>query len=95
MYAQDVDFSKDLSQVKAIRVHAKYVHLTKTCGTDIIDDAEKQIDAMDNTCVLINSWDDLPKTFPFSNKFITIVGFKIIKKELFLNVGLARDIIPC
>lgn len=44
---------------------------------------------MDDTRALLESWDDLPSSFPYSEKFIAIEGFKIIKKELFLNVGLA------
>merc|ERR1719326_532575 len=38
---------------------------------------------------MVEGWTDLPESFSFSSKSITIEGFKIIKKELFLNVGLA------
>merc|ERR1719223_1792732 len=44
---------------------------------------------MDATREMIDSWDDIPEVFPYSDKFIAIEGFKIIRKELFLNVGLA------
>merc|ERR1712232_1273818 len=37
----------------------------------------------------VESWDDLPSRFPYSEKFIAIEGFKIIRQELFVNVGLA------
>jgi predicted RND superfamily exporter protein len=55
----------------------------------LIDDAARQIDAMDSTRDMVNSWDDLPTAFAYSSKFITIEGFKIIQRELFQNVGLA------
>jgi len=89
-YAQDVAFNDEETEINAIRVHLEYVRLTKLDGGDIIDDADRQIDAMDDTRKLVASWDDLtPGRFPYSDKFITIEGFKIIQRELFLNVGLA------
>merc|ERR1719223_777857 len=44
---------------------------------------------MDATREMIDSWDDIPEVFPYSDQFIAIEGFKIIRSELFLNVGLA------
>jgi len=89
-YVSDVSFTDNTrSSLEAIRVKSEYVCLTKLKGSKVIDDAEKQIDAMDATREMIDSWDDLPDTFPYSEKFIAIEGFKIIRKELFLNVGLA------
>ncbi len=88
-YAQDVSFSEDGTMVKAVRIQSEYVRLTKLNVGEIIDDADRQIEAMDETRALIDSWDDLPAAFPYSDKFIAIEGFKIIKRELFLNVGLA------
>merc|ERR1712038_1940754 len=80
----------DKSKIEAIRVKSRYVALTKSKGNDIIDDAEKQIEAMDDTRKMAEEWgDDLPPVTTFSEKFLAIEGFKIIKKELFLNVGLA------
>lgn len=89
-YAPDVSFNDDKSKIEAIRVKSRYVALTKSKGSDIIDDAEKQIEAMDATREMTEEWgDDLPPVTTFSEKFLAIEGFKIIKKELFLNVGLA------
>lgn len=86
----DVKLNKD-GGLEAIRVQAEYVRLTKMKGTKVIDDADKQIAAMDATREMIASWDDLAgaNPTPYSEKFINIEGFKIIKNELFLNVGLA------
>jgi predicted RND superfamily exporter protein len=94
VYAQDVSFSSDdngdITQVDAIRVQSEYVRLTKLVRSEIIDDADRQIEAMDDTRALVESWGpDLPPAFPYSPKFITIEGFKILKRELFQNVGLA------
>merc|ERR1711976_892350 len=89
-YASDVVFSDD-NTIKAIRVESAYVSLTKEkANGDIIDDAEKQIKAMDATREMTESWgDDYPTVTTYSDVFIGVEGFKIIKRELFTNVGLA------
>ena len=89
MYAQDVAFSEDETALEAYKVELEYVKLTKIVRGEIIDDSGKQIDAMDATRDMVNSWTDLPPSFPFSEKFIAIEGFKVIRKELFSNVGMA------
>lgn len=89
-YAQDVVYSgEDESTLEAIQVQSEYVRLTKLNGGEIIDDADRQVEAMDDTRALVDSWTDLPPSFPYSDKFLSIEGFKIIKRELFMNVGLA------
>ena len=88
-YARDFILSADAKSVDAIVVRSEYVRLTKTNGDKVIDDADRQIEAMDETRALVGSWTDLPERFTYSEKFISIEGFKVIKKELFLNVGLA------
>lgn len=93
-YIGDVAFADGNStttSVTAIQIKSEYVGLTKTSRDDeIIDDADRQIDAMDDTRIMVDSWTDLPPNrFVYSEKFIAIEGFKVIKKELFLNVGLA------
>lgn len=91
IYFQDVSFSEDGTQINAIRVQSLYVSLTKTKNNgDVIDDAVKQIEAMDKTREMIASWgDELPNAYPYSQSFIGIEGFKIIRRELFVNVALA------
>jgi Niemann-Pick C1 protein len=88
-YVQYVSFSEDGSEVEAIQVQSEYVRLTKLNAGELIDDADRKIEAMDDTRTMVDSWDDLPSAFPYSEKFLTIEGFKIIKRELFLNVGMA------
>lgn len=91
-YLQDVSFDADASTLKAYRVNLKYVKLLKKNRGKIIDDADKFIDAMDATRELVDDWNasgELPKSFTYSMKYIAIEGFKIIKAELFRNVGLA------
>merc|ERR1712187_860505 len=85
----DVAFSDDGSELIAIRVHSKYIRLMKTKRGNLIDDADRQIDAMDSTRDMIAGWSDLRPAFPHSPNFIVIEGFKIIRRELFLNTGLA------
>jgi hypothetical protein len=89
IYTQDVSFSDDGTKVDAFRIKLEYVKLTKTSRGEVIDDSDKQIEAMEATRDMIASWDDLPPAFPYSEDFITIEGFAVIRRELFLNVGLA------
>jgi len=88
-YSQDLALSEDGTALEAFKVKSEYVRLTKLSRGDIIDDADRQIEAMDATRDMIESWTDLQPSFPYSEKFITIEGFKIIQQELFQNVGLA------
>lgn len=88
-YAQDVSFSSGTTELEAIRVKLEYVRLTKLRRNEIIDDAKRQIESMDDTRAMVASWTDLPSAFPYCAKFIDIEGFKIINTELYRNVGLA------
>lgn len=88
-FYSDVSFDSSRTTLRSVRVKTEYVRLTKNQGSKVIDDADKQIAAMDATRDMINDWDDLPSAFPYSEKFISVEGFKIIKRELFVNVGLA------
>jgi len=88
-YSQDISLSSDGSNLEAIRIKAEYVRLTKTYRGEVLDDASRQIAAMDGTRSMVNSWTDLPRAFPYSATFIAIEGFKIINTELYRNVGLA------
>jgi hypothetical protein len=88
-YAQDLSLSSDGSNLEAFRVKAEYVRLTKIYRGEVIDDASRQIAAMDATRDMVNSWNDLPTAFPYSASFIAVEGFKIINTELYRNVGLA------
>lgn len=88
VYARDLSMSED-GTLQAIRVKSEYVRLTKNNNGDVIDDADRQIEAMDATRDMVASWSDLPPAFPYSAKFLTVEGFKIIKRELFQNVILA------
>eukprot|EP00934_Nitzschia_sp_Nitz4_P001366 Nitzschia sp. Nitz4//scaffold395_size11642//5914//11294//NITZ4_009033-RA/size11642-processed-gene-0.12-mRNA-1//-1//CDS//3329550258//1366//frame0 len=91
MYVRDVVYDNiETSTVSALRVVSEHVILTKEDRRGrIINDAKAQIDAMEDTRVMISSWTDLPPAFVYCSEYINIEGFKVIKKELFLNVGLA------
>jgi len=90
IYSQDVSFSEDGLELEAIRVQCQYNNLVKEVGGEVKDDSTKQIQAMDETRALVESWgDDVPEAYTFSDKFILIEGYKLIRRELFTNVGLA------
>lgn len=89
VYAQDVVIDSD-GILSAYKVQSQYVSLSKQDRQGkTIDDANRQIDAMDATRAMVANWTDLQPAFPYSSKFITIEGFKVINRELYLNVGLA------
>lgn len=79
----------EVPALRAYRVQLEYVRLAKEFRGETIDDAARQIDAMDATREMVGSWADLRPAFPYSDKFIAIEGFKIIGDELYRNVGLA------
>jgi len=91
-YVTDVAFLDD-GMIGAIRIKSQYVGLTKLSRDKIIDDADRQIQAMDQTRELIESWKNsdlgITNIFPYSEKFISIEGFKVIREELFLNLSLS------
>jgi len=92
-YAASVGFADNSTDTDiTIRVSLQYIKLTKESRGKTIDDADRQIEAMDATREMVKEWNkegSLPPAFPFSDKFINIEGFKIIKLELFRNAGLA------
>jgi len=96
-FSRDVAFSEkdgDTLVLDAMSVETEYVRLTKESRGDTIDDAEKQIDAMDSTRAMVVSWnededDSLPPAFVYSDDYLTIEGFKVISREFYRNVALA------
>jgi len=87
-YAATVSEGSD-GDVDAYYVKLEYVRLTKEFRGETLDDASRQIEAMDATREMIEGWDDLQPAFPYSDKFLSVEGFKIIGTELYRNVGLA------
>mmetsp|Transcript_3720 Transcript_3720/g.9341 ORF Transcript_3720/g.9341 Transcript_3720/m.9341 type:complete len:904 (+) Transcript_3720:610-3321(+) len=88
-YKQDVSFGDD-NVLNAYKMRGRYVSLTKKDRDGkIIDDADRQIDAMDATRDMVNSWTELQPAFPYSEQYLTIEGFKVIQEELYRNVALA------
>lgn len=88
-FGRNVDFTEGGATLEAISVATEYVRLTKSNRGETIDDADKQIDAMDSTRDLVESWTDLQPAFVYSDAYITIEGFKVISQEFIQNVVLA------
>jgi len=87
-YSQDVKFSPN-NELEAVKVKLQYIKLIKKFRGRDVQDSDKQIEAMDETRKLVDSWNDLPPRFTYSSKYLSIEGFKVIRRELFQNVGLA------
>eukprot|EP00571_Detonula_confervacea_P011903 CAMPEP_0172304244 /NCGR_PEP_ID=MMETSP1058-20130122/5671_1 /TAXON_ID=83371 /ORGANISM="Detonula confervacea, Strain CCMP 353" /LENGTH=1046 /DNA_ID=CAMNT_0013015385 /DNA_START=38 /DNA_END=3178 /DNA_ORIENTATION=- len=88
-YATSTPFNDNTGDLEAYYVKLEYVRLTKEFRGETIDDASRQIDAMDATREMVEGWNDLQPAFTYSDKFLAIEGFKIIGNELYRNVGLA------
>merc|ERR1712151_331702 len=97
-YAQDISYHPTTKKIQSIRIKLEYNRLVKTKSNgDIIDDSNSQIQAMDKTREIVyEQWTkeaeettSLPPAFTYSDKFLAIEGFKIIRRELFQNVALA------
>mmetsp|Transcript_20012 Transcript_20012/g.29028 ORF Transcript_20012/g.29028 Transcript_20012/m.29028 type:complete len:926 (+) Transcript_20012:122-2899(+) len=89
VYGRDFSYSEDRSSIRLYKVDLEYVRLTKENRGEVIADAARQIDAMDETRAMVESWDDLPSAFVFCEQYLSIEGFKVIQQELYQNVGLA------
>jgi len=87
-YSQDVKFSPN-NELEAVKVKLQYIKLIKKFRGRDVQDSDKQIEAMDETRKIVDSWNDLPPRFTYSSKYLSIEGFKVIRRELFQNVGLA------
>ena len=70
-YAQDLAFSSDGTDLEAYRVQLQYVRLTKLFRGEVLDDASRQIVAMDMTRKMVDSWSDLAPALPYSSIFIS------------------------
>lgn len=73
-YASDVAYGEAETDLAAYRVKLEYIRLTKEFRGEVLDDAERQVEAMDATREMIESWDDLQPAFPYSAQFIAIEG---------------------
>jgi len=92
VYSQDVAFDQN-GIVEAIRIKSDYVRLIKPDARESgksIDDAERQIDAMEDTRMMIDDWTDLPpRRFVYCSKYFRIEGYQVLRKELIVNITLA------
>ena len=64
-YRGDVAYDAAKTSIESFRVKLEYVRLTKEFRGEILDDAARQIEAMDATRELVESWKDLQPAFPY------------------------------
>jgi predicted RND superfamily exporter protein len=88
-YRGDVTYDDATGDIQAYRVKLEYIRMTKTFRGEVIEDASRQIEAMDATRTMVNGWTDLQPAFPYSEQFVAIESFKLIGDELYRNVGLS------
>jgi len=76
--------------VKASLVSSELKPFTKTVNDKLVVDADKAVDVMDKLRKAVKGWTDLPGggAIAYSYIFLTWETFRIIKRELFVSVGL-------
>eukprot|EP00448_Togula_jolla_P017809 CAMPEP_0170584290 /NCGR_PEP_ID=MMETSP0224-20130122/8611_1 /TAXON_ID=285029 /ORGANISM="Togula jolla, Strain CCCM 725" /LENGTH=883 /DNA_ID=CAMNT_0010907717 /DNA_START=89 /DNA_END=2740 /DNA_ORIENTATION=+ len=92
-YRKDIVWSNEANPsegIAAARMTAELKSLNTKIGDKIAVDASAAIDAMTELRELVTSWTDLPggKAIGYSPIFLTWETFRIIKKEMFLSIGL-------
>ena len=87
-YAGNVGYDT-AGDLEAYHTKFQYVRLTKEFRGETLDDASRQIEAMDATRVMAVSWTELQPAFPYADTYLAIESFKIVGNQLYHNVGLA------
>lgn len=90
-YAKDVKWvsNADAQQgIKATRIAAEVKPFNRVEDGKLIINSGKAVEVMDKLRDAVTSWTDLPKPFAYSYIFLSWEVFRIIKKEMFLNVSL-------
>ncbi|CAE8654753.1 unnamed protein product [Polarella glacialis] len=92
-YAKDVKWVDDSNPQKGVassRMSAEFKSYKRDVNGKLIQDADKAIEIMDGLRDTVASWKDMPGTdaFPYTYQFLSWEVFRIIKKELLVNVGM-------
>lgn len=75
--------------IRASRISGELIPVSTVENDKIIVDSEKAVEAMDNLRDAVKTWSGLPGgCFTYSYTFLTWETFRIIKRELYLSVGL-------
>mmetsp|Transcript_16130 Transcript_16130/g.21333 ORF Transcript_16130/g.21333 Transcript_16130/m.21333 type:complete len:928 (+) Transcript_16130:228-3011(+) len=85
-YNDSIVFADDGSSITVTRIQAKYQSFSKYRNGRLINDANKQIAAMDDLRELVDSWDI--GAFPWTFDYLTWETFKIIRQELIQGISL-------
>ena len=76
--------------VLASKFTVELMAMNRVVGGRLIIDASRSIEVMDDLREACESWTDLPggKVMPYTYNFLTWETFRIVKKEMFVSVGL-------
>lgn len=99
LQAQGRPFAKDViwvdgndpqKGIRASRIHGELKPFNVLKDEKIMVDSDRSVEVMDDLRDAVATWTDLPggKAFSYSFKFLEWEVFRIIKKEMFLSVGL-------
>lgn len=84
-----VDAANPRQGVQASRISSEFKPFTKTVKNRRVVDADRAVEVMDSLRDTVGGWTDVPGgALAYNYSFLTWETFRIIKRELFLSVGL-------
>jgi len=85
-----VDDNDPQKGIRATRIHAELKPFNEIIDDKVAVNSGRAVEVMDDLRDAVDSWTGMPggKAFPYSFKFLDWEVFRIIRKEMFLSVGL-------
>jgi len=85
-----VDDSNPQSGIKVSRFSAEFKPMNRVLGDRLIVNADKAVEVMDGLRAEVNKWTAMPggKPLVYTYQFLVWETFRIIKKELYMSLGL-------
>jgi len=76
--------------IAATRISTEFTPMNKIVGDRLVIDADRSVVVMDGLRDAAASWSDMPggEAIPYTFNFLSWETFRIIKREMFLSVGL-------
>jgi len=91
-FAKDVKWvdEKDPQKgIRATRIALEFKSVAKLLGEKLVVNSAQAVEVMDSLRAAVKSWSDLPgQPFAYTYQFLSWEVFRIIRKELFMNVSL-------
>jgi len=84
-----VDEKDPQKGIRATRIALEFKSVAKLLGEKLVVNSAQAVEVMDSLREAVESWSDLPgQPFVYTYQFLSWEVFRIIRKEMFLNVSL-------